>query len=90
MVKIRIAVLRSTQIGNGMKETSGVLEVIMYVNIHEAVKLIHFMHFTYVIPQKKRTDIFEKKSFVSLTSISLTVSTKHGALHVRLEEMCRD
>lgn len=59
------------QIDNGLKETSGVLEMIMYANIHEAVKLVHFMHFTYVIPQKKKkTDIFEKKSFVSFTSIS--------------------
>lgn len=67
----------------GVKETSGVLGMTMYVNpqaIH--LKLTHLVHFTVdVIPQKKKTDLFEKE--FCLIHLYIISRTKHGALHIR-------
>ena len=67
----------------GMKETSGVLEMTMYVNLQAVhLKLTHLVHFTVdVIPQKKKTDLLEKE--VCLIHLYIISKTKHGALHIR-------
>lgn len=65
----------------GMKETSGVLEITMYVNTQAVhLRLIHFVHFTIdVIPQKKKTSL-RKFCLIHLYIIS---RNKHSVLHMR-------